>query len=259
MNVENGVSNTGASFLFYKKWNVFKKMLKRGLTKCLVINIMLVTDAGKHLKNKYFVINKILKRKGEIMKKQLEELRSLLIIVDMVNGFVKEGALADPNIQKIIPRQLELLKQYLNKDSAVVFIKDTHEKESSEFKNFPPHCIKGTEEAELVDDLLPYESQAISIEKNSTSFMEAPAFREFIEKTNHLKEISIVGCCTDICIANGTIALSNYLDQQNRNVDIIVHQDATATYDEEHRQAYIDAAYLLMEQKGIQLVKNFRK
>ena len=53
--------------------------------------------------------------------------------------------------------------------------------------------------------------------------------------------------------------MSNYLDQQNRNVDIIVHQDATATYDEEHRQAYIDAAYLLMEQKGIQLVKNFRK
>ena len=80
------------------------------------------------------------------MKKQLEELRSLLIIVDMVNGFVKEGALADPNIQKIIPRQLELLKQYLNEKSAVVFIKDTHEKESSEFKNFPPHCIKGTEE-----------------------------------------------------------------------------------------------------------------
>ncbi len=193
------------------------------------------------------------------MKKQLEELRSLLIIVDMVNGFVKEGALADSNIQKIIPRQLELLKQYLNKKSAVVFIKDTHEKESSEFKNFPPHCIKGTEEAELVDDLLPYVKQGISIEKNSTSFMEAPDFRKLMEKTNHLKEISIVGCCTDICIANGAIALSNYLDQQNRNVDIIVHQDATATYDEEHRQVYIDAAYLLMEQKGIQLVKNFRK
>ena len=95
-----------------------------------------------------FVINKTLKRKDENMKKQLEELRSLLIIVDMVNGFVKEGALADPNIQKIIPRQLELLKQYLNKESTVVFIKDTHEKDSSEFKTFPPHCIKGTEEAE---------------------------------------------------------------------------------------------------------------
>lgn len=54
MNVENGVSNTGASFLFYKKWNVFKKMLKRGLTKRYVINIMLVTDAEKHLKNQYF-------------------------------------------------------------------------------------------------------------------------------------------------------------------------------------------------------------
>ncbi len=50
MNVENGMSNTSVFFLFYKKWNVFKKMLKRGLTKRYVINIMLVTDAEKHLK-----------------------------------------------------------------------------------------------------------------------------------------------------------------------------------------------------------------
>ena len=36
-------------------------------------------------------------------RKNLEELKELLIVVDMVNGFAKEGAMADPNIMKIVP------------------------------------------------------------------------------------------------------------------------------------------------------------
>ena len=65
----------------------------------------------------------------------------------------------------------------------------------------------------------------------------------------------MVGCCTDICDFNGTMALANYLDQYNRDVTINVHLDAVATYLEEERQKYVDAAYLLMEQQGIRLVK----
>ena len=47
----------------------------------------------------------------------------------------------------------------------MLFIKDAHTKDSKEFDSFPPHCIKGTEEAELVDELKPYEQVAMSIEK----------------------------------------------------------------------------------------------
>ena len=85
--------------------------------------------------------------------------------------------------------------------------------------------------------------------------MEAPKFREVIKKLQNLKEIDIVGCCTDICDFNGTMALANYCDQWNIDVDIRLHQDAVATYAENLRQNYVDAAYLLMEQQGIQLVK----
>ena len=51
------------------------------------------------------------------------------------------------------------------------------------------------------------------------------------------------------------MALANYFDQWNRDVNIKVHMDAIATYAEEDRKNYVDAAYLLMEQQGIQLVK----
>ena len=51
------------------------------------------------------------------------------------------------------------------------------------------------------------------------------------------------------------MALANYFDQWNRDVEIRVHEDAIATFAEDARQNYVDAAKLLMAQQGIQLVK----
>ena len=128
-----------------------------------------------------------------------------------------------------------------------------------EFKRFgdTKHCVEGTTEANLVDELLPYEKldNTFSIEKNSTSFMESPKFRLLMEELVNVKQFDIAGCCTDICDFNGSMGLANYCDQWNRDVEIYVHKDAVATYAEDSRQNYVDAAYLLMEQQGIQLVK----
>lgn len=189
--------------------------------------------------------------------KNLECYEGMLIVVDMVNGFVKEGALHDKKIGEVVPRQIELIKEAKAKDKLIVFIKDTHTKESTEHKRFNGalHCVVGSGEEKLIDELMPYEEFSISIEKNSTSFMEAPKFREVISKMDNLKEVDIVGCCTDICDFNGAMGLANYFDQWNRDVEIKVHTDAIATFLEDDRKQYVDAAYLLMEQQGIQLVK----
>lgn len=190
--------------------------------------------------------------------KNLEVYKGMLIVVDMVNGFVEEGVLHDKNIKKIIPRQIELIKEAHDKGYIVVFVKDTHDEDAVEFGRFgnTKHCVRGTREAEVVDQLKPFEKMddTISIEKNSTSFMEAPQFRELIAKTNNIKLVELVGCCTDICDFNGIMGLANYYDQWNREVDIIVHEDAIATYSEDVRGEYVDAAKLLMKQQGIKLV-----
>ena len=194
------------------------------------------------------------------MIKKLKIYEKCLIVVDMVNGFVREGVLHDPNISKVIPRQIELIKKHKLEGDLIIFIKDTHDENAIEFKRFgnTKHCVRGTSEAELVDEIKPYENteDTISIEKNSTSYMEAPKFRGLIKELTNLKEVGIVGCCTDICDFNGTMALANYFDQWNRDVKIKIYTDAVATYSEDDRKNYVDAAYLLMEQQGIQLVKN---
>lgn len=191
--------------------------------------------------------------------KNLEVYKGMLIVVDMVNGFVREGVLHDETISEIIPRQIELIKEAKARGDLIVFIKDTHDEDAVEFKRFggTKHCVRGTSEANLVDELLPFENDedTISIEKNSTSFMEAPEFRNLINGLQNVGRVDVVGCCTDICDFNGTMGLANYFDQNNRNVDINVHTDAVATYAQEARKNYVDAAYLLMEQQGIQLVK----
>ena len=184
--------------------------------------------------------------------------KKALIVVDMVNGFVKEGVLHDKSIARVIPRQIELIKEYHNEGQLVIFIQDTHTKESTEHKRFPDyHCLKGSKEVEVVDELKPFTilNNTICIPKNNTSFMEAQPFREVVGEATNIKEFDIVGCCTDICVCNGSISLANYLDEHNREALIKVHKDAIATFGEYTRQNYVYAAYFLMEQQGIQLVK----
>lgn len=231
------------------------------MTKQIVFNILLITDA-RSVKILSFVINKeiITKKEGIMKRKNLEELKELLIVVDMVNGFAKEGAMADPNIMKIVPEIERLISIFQEEGKEISFIKDTHDLGCKEFDRYPEHCVKGTKEAELVDELKPYELDHLVYEKNSTSAIYARNFQRDIDLMKNLKEVVITGCCTDICVLNLAIPLQNYFDEQNRRVDIIVPQNAVETYDSPQHQKdeYNKMAFSLMEQAGIQLVKKYK-
>lgn len=192
-------------------------------------------------------------------QKKLEEYKKLLLVVDMVKGFITEGSLEDPTVGHIIPEVEKLIQKFLNEEEAIFFIKDTHTEESAEFKSFPVHCLKGTKEAELVDKLLPYERRenTYSIEKNSTSAIFAPGFMEKISQMKNINQIVGCGCEKDICVPNVLIPLKNYYNEKNQNVDIIVPENAVETYDApwHPREKYAEAGEMLMIQSGIAFVK----
>lgn len=192
--------------------------------------------------------------------KNLKVYKKCLIVVDMVNGFVRVGGLHDKYIEHTIERQLELIEEYQKENELIVFIKDTHEMDSVEHNRFGDikHCIKGTKEAELIDEFKKYENteNVLTFEKNSTSFREAPGFINTMNEAENIKEFDVVGCCTDICVANGVISMMNYFDQINRRIEVRVHEDAVETFGlPERREEYSKAAYLLMRQQGAQIVK----
>lgn len=193
------------------------------------------------------------------MKKELQELKRQLIVVDMVNGFVREGKMADPEIAKIIPENIRLIEMFLRESEGVAFVKDAHDKDAREFKRYPIHCLKGTYESELVDELKPYEDKANVYQKNSTSTIFSDNFLNDIDKMKKLKEIVITGCCTDICILNLAIPLQNYFDQNNRDIEITVPMNAVDTYDSSihNRDEYNYEAFKRLNQAGINLVKRY--
>lgn len=193
--------------------------------------------------------------------KKLEELKKLLVVVDMVNGFVREGNMADPFIFHIIPTQIELIKEILEENEGISFIKDTHSINASEFDRYPIHCVENTKESELVDELVPYEKGSLVYKKNSTSTIFAPKFLSDIEKMKSLKEVIIGGCCTDICVTNLAIPLQNYFDEVNRKVKITIPIDVVETYNsnKHNREEYNNMSFKLMEQAGINLVKTYRR
>lgn len=185
--------------------------------------------------------------------KEKEELKSLLVVVDMVNGFIKKGAMADQYINHITPGLIKLIEEKLGDNEGVAFIKDTHEIDSTEFRKFPPHCVKGSGEEELIDELKPYEEKSFTYEKNSTSTIFAKNFMNDISMMKALREIIITGCCTDICVLNAAIPLVNYFDENNKEVSIIVRKDLVETYDSpnHNRYEYNEMALKLMKQAGI--------
>ena len=186
------------------------------------------------------------------MKKR-EELTKLLVVVDMVNGFIKEGKMSDKDINHITPRIKSLVESFLSEEEGVAFIKDTHEPNSIEFKKYPQHCLKGTTESELISELSSYEHQALSYEKNSTSTIFAKNFMRDIERMESLKEVIITGCCTDICVMNLAIPLVNYFDEKNKDVKIWIPQNAVETFNSEihNRDEYNNMALKLMKNQGI--------
>lgn len=186
------------------------------------------------------------------MKKR-EELTKLLVVVDMVNGFIKEGKMSDKDINHITPRIKSLVESFLSDEEGVAFIKDTHEVNSTEFKKYPPHCLKGTSESELISELSSYEQKSLSYEKNSTSTIFAKNFMRDIERMESLKEVIITGCCTDICVMNLAIPLVNYFDEENRDVRVLVPQNAVETFNSNihNRDEYNSIALKLMKNQGI--------
>lgn len=193
-------------------------------------------------------------------KRRLEEIRTLLINVDMVNGFVKEGPMADPYIQHTIGPQIELIEMLKSKkDTAVAFVKEAHQKGCKEFQRYPEHCVIGTYEAELTEQLKPYEKDALVYEKNSTSAIFARNFMTDIEKMKRVREVIVTGCCTDICVMDLALPLQKYFDQVDQDVRIVLPKNAVETFDSptHNREQWNTIAFKVMEQAGIQLVKKY--
>ncbi len=177
-----------------------------------------------------------------------------LVIVDEVNGFCTPGAgnLAPPQPDARIDAMVEetdrLARRFLEGRRPVLAFLDTHEPDRPE-PPYPPHCIRGTGEENLVPRLawLADHPDAVLLRKDCINgfvgAMEPATHRgvhgayinRFVDwvHLHRLEAVLVTGICTDICVMDLVLTL---LSARNHGMmpslrDVVVYEPAVATFD----------------------------
>ena len=174
-----------------------------------------------------------------------------VLVIDMLRGFMEEGypLYCGDRARRIIPNIKRLLEREIALGSKVFFICDHHDKDDAEFKMFPPHCIAGTAEVEVIPELAEYPGEIIPKKRYSAFYgtdLEARLKKLKPEK------VIVCGVCTDICVCH-TVG-----DARNRNYQVEVPVDGVASFDEkahyfalEHMEKVLGARLVTSAQKEL--------
>lgn len=163
-------------------------------------------------------------------------MKKALLNIDYTIDFVAEdGALTcgEPG-QNLHDYIVQLTKEFHEKEDYIAFLIDIHyenDRLHPESKLFPPHNIAGTEGRKLYGEL----------EDLYQAIKESPHV-EYIDKTRYsafagtdlelklrergIKEIHIVGVCTDICV------LHTAVDAYNKGFKIVIHNGGVASFNQ---------------------------
>jgi nicotinamidase/pyrazinamidase len=156
---------------------------------------------------------------------------NVVLVVDMVRGFCEEGRplYVGDTIRQTIPNVRRLLAEEKTKGSRIIFLCDNHAPDDREFEMFPPHCIRGSEEAEIIPELRPFADDIIP--KTRFSVFHGTDLDERLRALSPDK-IIVAGVCTDICV------MHSVADARNRDYEVELPADCVATFDQEaHRYA----------------------
>ncbi|MFH0846664.1 MAG: nicotinate phosphoribosyltransferase [Chloroflexota bacterium] len=150
---------------------------------------------------------------------------NVVLVIDMLRGFLEGGypLYCGAASRRIIPKVKSLLEEEINKGAKVFFICDRHAKDDAEFKMFPPHCIEGSAECEVIPELASFPGEVIP-KKRYSAFFETLLG----EKLAQLKpdKVIVCGVCTDICVMH-TVA-----DARNRGYEVEVPVACVSSFDE---------------------------
>ena len=153
-------------------------------------------------------------------------MKKVLVIVDMQNDFV-DGALGTPEAQAIVPKVADYIRTHADKDTVLVFTKDTHEvnyMDTQEGKHLPvAHCIKDTHGWELApaiqealydvreqyhsfDSYFPYITNHI-VCKPSFGSLDLVNLLYVLDdmQPDDISEITLMGLCTGICVLSNAM------------------------------------------------------
>ena len=191
----------------------------------------------------------------------LKQIKELYLVIDMINGFVKDGKMAAPSIMRVVPTQYKILSDASKRfDNGIAFVRDSHKKNSQEFKTYAEHCLEGTWESEVIDEFKEFLPNSIEYLKNNTNVMFAPNIQQDLLQADKLEKIKVMGCLSDYCAKDAAIGLRCFFDQYNKDIEVCVYEDAIDTFDAPGHNADLinKASVEEMKSRGIKILRKER-
>ena len=154
-----------------------------------------------------------------------------VIVVDMQKGFMHPSgslfcgeqarAIIEPIRERVLREQAD--------GAHIFFTQDTHVADDEEFGTFPPHCIAGSGEEDVIDELADLAELARTIRKRRYSaFFETDLAAQL--SALQPEEVIVVGDCTDICVLHTVAGL------RNRDYKVEVPADCVASFDPQQHE-----------------------
>lgn len=128
-------------------------------------------------------------------------MKQVLLIIDMLNDFVRTGAALEvPKTRLILPDLQTRLHQARAAGVPVVFVCDAHASDDREFERmgWPPHAVRGSEGAQIVTELSPLPGEAVVEKTTYSGFYQTEL--ESVLTDLEAQELVLTGCVTNICI-----------------------------------------------------------
>jgi len=176
-----------------------------------------------------------------------------VIVIDVQNGFVSKGGSYDmlgmnvPNYQKVIPKISQLITlcrsagvpifytQAVRERSGIDLLTHTHKmlpKSREERIQKQPICVRGTWDADIVDEIKPTADDHIVIKRRDSAFQDTEIGVWL--KSLGVDTLIFCGIDTSICVE------ASLRDAFNNGYDVVLISDATASGNTKHFESTME-------------------
>ncbi len=151
---------------------------------------------------------------------------SALLVIDMLNDFIKEGGtLVVPGAELIIPTIREGLDEARKTGVYVIFVTDAHLEDDSEFEVWPSHALSGEWGGEVIEELAPIPGEYVIRKRRYSAFFGTDL--DLLLRERGVRNLYLTGVLTNICI------YATALDASMRGYRVSVFRDGVASLSEE--------------------------
>ncbi len=184
---------------------------------------------------------------------------SFVDIDTQVDFMLPGGALYVNGAEKLIPKIKEIVSLAFKKGIKILSSIDTHTENDPEFKDFPPHCIKGTKGWEKIKESLhekyivvPLKKvkeidlnyQQLLFEKNKFSIFSNENSKDVLNALG-IKKVFLYGVATEFCVR------ASSLDFLKNGFEIFLIEDLIKGVNSENSQKILKE----LKSAGIKFIK----